>query len=159
MTGRVGLLGAMLAVLVGAAPAAAAPLKPCRDDKSARCGAIAVPVHRSDPQGPKLKVRFRVFPHSDRSRPALEPIVAAEGGPGYSTIGSASGYEFMLRPLLARRDLIVMDNRGTGSSGAAATCMRSAAVAASSGHGPTPTGRARPPMTWPPSSTAWRTRW
>jgi hypothetical protein len=37
MTGRVGLLGAMLAVLVGAAPAAAAPLKPCRDDKSARC--------------------------------------------------------------------------------------------------------------------------
>jgi pimeloyl-ACP methyl ester carboxylesterase len=118
MTGRVGFLGAMLAVLAGAAPAAAAPLKPCRDDKSARCGAIAVPVHRSDPQGPKLKVRFRVFPHSDRSRPALEPIVAAEGGPGYSTIGSASGYEFMLRPLLARRDLIVMDNRGTGSSGA-----------------------------------------
>ena|SRR5829696_4139756 len=107
----------MVVSLAVATPAGAAPPKPCRDDGSARCGAIEVPVHRSAPDGPKLKVRFRVLPRTDRSRPALEPIVAAEGGPGYSTIGSASGYEFMLRPLRARRDLIVMDNRGTGSSG------------------------------------------
>ena len=118
MGGRVGLLGVMLVSLTVATPAAAAPLKPCRDDRSARCGAIEVPVHRGAPDGPKLKVRFRVLPRTDRSRPALEPIVAAEGGPGYATIDSASGYDFMLRPLRARRDLIVMDNRGTGSSGA-----------------------------------------
>lgn len=118
MAGRVGLVGVMLVSLTVATPAAAAPLKPCRDDRSARCGAIEVPVHRSAPDGPKLKVRFRVLPRTDRSRPALEPIVAAEGGPGHATIDSASGYEFMLRPLRARRDLIVMDNRGTGSSGA-----------------------------------------
>jgi hypothetical protein len=91
MTGRAGLVGDA-GCARGAAPAAAAPLQPCRDDKSARCGAIAVPVHRSDPHGPKLKVRFRVFPRSDRSRPPAR----ADRGPGYSTIGSASGYEFML---------------------------------------------------------------
>jgi hypothetical protein len=77
MAGRVGLLGVVLVSLAVATPAAAAPLKPCRDDRTARCGAIAVPVHRSDPDRPKLKVRFRILPRTDRSRPALEPIVAA----------------------------------------------------------------------------------
>ena len=81
--------GVILALFAGVAPAAAAPLERCRDDKSARCGAIKVPVHRSEPQGPKLKVRFRVYPRTDRSRPALEPIVTAEGGPGYGSIDSA----------------------------------------------------------------------
>ena len=118
MTGRVGVTGVVLVLLAAAVPAAAAPLERCRDDRSARCGTIKVPVHRAEPQGPKLKVRFRVFRHRDRSRPALEPIVAVEGGPGYGSIDSASSFEFMLRPLLGRRDLIVVDNRGTGSSGA-----------------------------------------
>ncbi len=117
MWARVALLALMM-VGLAAGPAAAAPLKPCRDDKSARCGSIKVPLHRSEPRGPKLKVKFRVFPRSDRSQPELEPIVAAEGGPGYGSIGSADSFRFMLAPLLAQRDLIVMDNRGTGSSGA-----------------------------------------
>ena len=117
MTARVALSGLTLALLA-AAPAAAAPLERCRDDRSARCGTIKVPVHRSEPKGPKLKVRFRVFPRTDRSRPALEPIVAAEGGPGYSTIEAASSFRFMLGPLRKRHALILMDNRGTGASGA-----------------------------------------
>lgn len=119
MPARGALVALMLVLMtVLAAPAAAAPLERCKADKSARCGSMEVPLHRSKPQGPKLKVRFTVYPRSDRSRPALEPIVAAEGGPGYSTIESASSYRFMLGPLLARHDLIVMDNRGTGKSGA-----------------------------------------
>ena len=115
---RGALAGVILVLLTGVAPAAAAPLERCRDDKNARCGSIRVPVHRSEPQGPKLKVRFRVYPRTDRSRPALEPIVTAEGGPGYGSIDSASSYQFMLGGLLARHDLILVDNRGTGSSGA-----------------------------------------
>ena len=50
--------------------------------------------------------------------PALEPIVGAEGGPGYPSIDSAESYLFMLGGLHRRHDLIVMDNRGTGRSGA-----------------------------------------
>lgn len=115
---RGALAGVILALFAGVAPAAAAPLERCRDDKSARCGTIQVPVHRDEPQGPKLKVRFRVYPHTDRSRRALEPIVTVEGGPGYGSIDSASSYQFMLQPLLARHDMIVVDNRGTGRSGA-----------------------------------------
>ena len=66
----------------------------------------------------RLRVRFRVFPRTDRSRPALEPVVAVEGGPGYPSIDSAESYLFMLGPLRHRHDMIVMDNRGTGRSGA-----------------------------------------
>ncbi len=46
------------------------------------------------------------------------PIVAAEGGPGYGTIDSGAGYRFLLGPLGRDHDLILVDNRGTGRSGA-----------------------------------------
>ena len=107
-----------LAVLPQAAGAAAT--RPCQDDRTVRCGSISVPLLRAAPQGGgrTLRVHFRVYPRTQRSRPALEPIVAAEGGPGYPTIDSAGDYLFMLGPLHRRRDLIVMDNRGTGRSGA-----------------------------------------
>ncbi|MET0817835.1 MAG: alpha/beta fold hydrolase [Solirubrobacteraceae bacterium] len=112
-------LAALLVLLIVPAAARATDLPPkCPGDASARCGSVRVPLHRSDPGGEKLRVRYRVIPRSDRSRPAGTPIVATEGGPGYSTVESGAGYEFMLRPLLRARDLIVMDNRGTGRSGA-----------------------------------------
>ena len=59
---------------------------------------------------------FRVFPHTGTS--ASEPIVAMEGGPGYGSIDSADSYRFMLGSLLRTHDLILMDQRGTGASGA-----------------------------------------
>ena len=79
-----------------------------------------MPLYRGAPQGGggKLRIHFRVYPRTDRSRPALEPIVAVEGGPGYPSIESADGYLFMLGPLRRRHDMIVVDNRGTGRSGA-----------------------------------------
>lgn len=109
----------LLAAPPGAALAAPAT-KRCPDDRRARCGSVLVPLIRAAPGGGgrKLRVHFRVFPRTDRSAPALEPVVAAEGGPGYPSIGSADSYRFMLGSLRRRRDLIVMDNRGTGRSGA-----------------------------------------
>ena len=99
---------------------AASATKPCKDDRSVRCGSLRVPLLRGAPAGGgrTLRVHFRVFPRTQRDRPALEPIVAAEGGPGYASIDSAESYLFMIGPLRRRRDLIVMDNRGTGRSGA-----------------------------------------
>ena len=113
------LLAALLVLLIAPAAARATDLPPkCRGDAAARCGSVRVPLHRSDPGGEQIRVRYRVIPRRDRSRPAGTPIVATEGGPGYSTIESGAGYRFMLRPLLRTRDLILMDNRGTGGSGA-----------------------------------------
>jgi pimeloyl-ACP methyl ester carboxylesterase len=114
---------AAIVLCLGALPQAAeaaAATRPCRDERSARCGSLLVPLLRAAPQGggSTLRVHFRVFPRTRRGRPALEPIVAAEGGPGYPSIGSAGSYRFMLGSLRRRHDLIVVDNRGTGSSGA-----------------------------------------
>lgn len=77
-----------------------------------------MPLYWSRPSGPKLTVHFRVYLHTGHAAPALDPIVAMEGGPGYPSIGSAGGYLFMIGSLRRQHDLIVMDNRGTGTSGA-----------------------------------------
>ena len=113
---------AAMALFLAAFPqtAGAAATKPCKDDRTVRCGSLRVPLLRGAPDGGgrSLRVHFRVYPRTQRGRPALEPVVAAEGGPGYPTIDSAESYLFMLGPLRRRHDMIVMDNRGTGRSGA-----------------------------------------
>jgi hypothetical protein len=98
-------------LLAAAALAAALACSPV-----AQAASIRVPLDRGHPGLGKLTVRYAVIRHTDRSRPPLEPIVAFEGGPGYGSIGSASTYLFMLGKLHRRHDLIVMDQRGTGTS-------------------------------------------
>ena len=115
------LVGALVLIAGMPAAAGAQPVtKRCPDDPRARCGWVRVPLLRAAPDGGgrKLRIHFRVFRRTDRSRPALEPIVAVEGGPGYPSIGSAESYLFLLGPMRRRHDLIVVDNRGTGRSGA-----------------------------------------
>ncbi|HTG47747.1 MAG TPA: alpha/beta fold hydrolase [Actinomycetota bacterium] len=103
-----------------------APLPPgvtiaaCGPAHADRCGTIEVPLYRDGSSSRTIDVHFRVFEHTDRTAPVQEPIVAFEGGPGYSTIDSAPYYEFLFGPLLATHDLILMDQRGTGRSGAIA---------------------------------------
>jgi pimeloyl-ACP methyl ester carboxylesterase len=111
---------ALLALTAGAAPGAAsrapASLHPCKPGGRVLCGTIRVPLYRALPALGSLLVSFRMYPRTDPTAPALEPVVAMEGGPGYPSIGSASTYRFMLGPLNRRHDLIVMDQRGTGRS-------------------------------------------
>jgi pimeloyl-ACP methyl ester carboxylesterase len=45
-------------------------------------------------------------------------LVATEGGPGYAATGSREDYIALWTPLRASWDLLIMDNRGTGKSGA-----------------------------------------
>ena len=138
-------------------PAAPATAARAAAGSASRCTA---PI----PSGPRLTVRFRVYPRTDRARPAGEPIVAAEGGPGYGSIDSGAGYRFLLGPLRRDHDLILVDNRGTGRSGAI-DCPRLQAgkggytrnvgrCARQLGPRPTPTAPAPPPTTSPRSSTA-----
>lgn len=43
---------------------------------------------------------------------------AGEGGPGYASRGTRDSYVDLFDPLMDRRDLLIVDNRGTGDSGA-----------------------------------------
>ena len=93
--------------------------RPCGHVPDALCGTIRVPLYWSDPgRGAPITVHFRIYRHTDTADPALEPLVAFEGGPGYGSIGSADYYLFLQGSMHARHDLIVMDQRGTGTSGA-----------------------------------------
>ena len=119
------LVAAMVGlVLLPAARGAAAAgphvqLAPCGANPLVECGSIRVPLYWSRPgAGRPLTVRFRVYRHADPAAGSAEPIVAFEGGPGYPSIGSAGSYLFMLGPLHRAHDLIVMDQRGTGTSSA-----------------------------------------
>ena len=47
----------------------------------------------------------------------LGTIVGVEGGPGYSTTDSRDYFLELARPLMGRRDLLLVDARGTGLSG------------------------------------------
>jgi pimeloyl-ACP methyl ester carboxylesterase len=97
-----------------------AELKPCGSDvriKGLLCGSIAVPKFRSDPDRGNLEIGFAVRPRDDRSTPAEGTIFAVEGGPGYSTIGTANSYARLFGDLLEHRDLVLVDMRGTGRSG------------------------------------------
>jgi pimeloyl-ACP methyl ester carboxylesterase len=82
------------------------------------CGHIRVPFERADPSLGTTRVGFAVRPRDDGSRPSQGTIFAIEGGPGYSSTGSAKYYTRLFRDLLRRRELVLVDSRGTGISDA-----------------------------------------
>ncbi len=70
-----------------------------------------------DPAGDvpgSLSVGFAFLPAADASRPASGTLVPHEGGPGYSTTGTAVDYAAMYGPLLQHDNLLLVDQRGTG---------------------------------------------
>ena len=82
----------------------------------AYCGSLDRPLDPSGRVPGTIAVGFEFYPHTDHSQPALETMVATEGGPGYATTGSGPGYLQLFAPLHDRRDILFVDNRGTGKS-------------------------------------------
>jgi pimeloyl-ACP methyl ester carboxylesterase len=91
-------------------------LRPCRN-VPAYCGSLDRPL---DPTGVipgRVSVYFEFFPHPGQG-PAAGTLVATQGGPGYPATLSRDEYLALFKPLRRRRDVLIMDNRGTGRSGA-----------------------------------------
>jgi len=85
--------------------------------RSARCGAIEVLENPDRPASRKLEIHFAVIPATHgHTRP--DPIVPLLGGPGESAIDAAEWSVNRLEPMLNDRDLLLVDQRGTGQSGA-----------------------------------------
>ncbi len=78
------------------------------------CGSILRPWEPGNPAAGKVRVGFAFVPA--RRGPAIGTLVPHEGGPGYSTTGTGSSYAAMYGPLLERRNLLLVDQRGTGLS-------------------------------------------
>ncbi len=130
LVSAVALFAALSGAALASAPAPASrptllthsPLRRCDlgQPRPFRCGSIAVPANRRQPDGRKLHVGFAVRRHTDLRHRSLGTIIGVEGGPGYAATDQpyASSLIAVLRPLLRRRDLVLIDARGTGTSGA-----------------------------------------
>ena len=91
-------------------------LRHCLDDYY--CGTLRVALDPADHVPGKIDIAFAWLPRSNRNAQSAGTIVAVEGGPGYPSIGSRSLYRGLYAPLLRTRDLLLVDNRGTGESAA-----------------------------------------
>jgi pimeloyl-ACP methyl ester carboxylesterase len=81
------------------------------------CGTVERPL---DPLGTvpgTIPVYFEFYPHRDPGN-AAGTLIATEGGPGYPATLSRAAYLALFAPLRADHDVLIMDNRGTGRSGA-----------------------------------------
>src|SRR5512132_468815 len=119
------LLAAITAVGLPPGPAAAQEedgqlvvgrlhLDPCQDVEGAWCGNLRVPFDRADPAAGTIPINFEWYPAEQAS---VGTIVAMEGGPGYPSTGSRDYYLELFAGLQGSRNLLLVDNRGTGASG------------------------------------------
>lgn len=105
-----------LAALALAGPAAA--LSPCHLPRLAErveCGVVEVPEDRSKPGGRRIPIHFARIPAS--ARPAApDPLLVLAGGPGQAATDYATMLSGAFREARKRRDVLLIDQRGTGRS-------------------------------------------
>lgn len=124
---RAGLAGALAVAVVfgvlaacGGESSTELALEACTvDGQAARCGTLFVPEDRSGSGDRQLPIRVVVFPAAD-SDPQGDPVVWFAGGPGDSAVDTISRVRPLLAPNNSSRDLVFIEQRGTGES--AMTC-------------------------------------
>jgi len=78
------------------------------------CDVVRVPLDWRNPSAGTIAIRFEWIPA--RYPGATRTIVAQDGGPGFPSTGSGDAYVRLFGPLLRDRNLLMMDERGTGGS-------------------------------------------
>ncbi|WP_418317850.1 alpha/beta hydrolase [Piscinibacter sakaiensis] len=109
----------LLALTAGAAAAdAAGEPTPCRlpgVKHQVWCGSVQRPLDPQRPDGPQIEVAYALVPALAR-RKLPDPVVLLAGGPGQSAMSLAGAVLPLLQRLNNRRDLLFVDQRGTGRS-------------------------------------------
>jgi pimeloyl-ACP methyl ester carboxylesterase len=91
-------------------------LEACGHDH-AYCGSMDRALDPTGTTHGRIAIHFEYYRHT-KPGSALGTLVATEGGPGYPATLSRADYLSLLGPLLKDHDFVLMDNRGTGGSGA-----------------------------------------
>ncbi|MGI9222422.1 MAG: alpha/beta hydrolase [Woeseiaceae bacterium] len=124
---RAVLLGFLL--LAGTAtaqsgPAATLELTDCRISAgpgspgiAARCGNFVRPLDPGDESLGSIELKVAVIP-ALTLEPAGDPFVPVAGGPGQSTIAFYAGWAKAFERIRQKRDIVLLDQRGTGESAA-----------------------------------------
>jgi len=84
-------------------------------DLDVLCGYVEVLENRTRPQGRRIPLHF-VRVTATGKNPAPDPLVFLAGGPGQGSTPAAMGQVLRNSDRLTRRDLLIVDQRGTGRS-------------------------------------------
>ena len=106
--------------VLGTGVAGAQTLTDCRIPglrHSVQCGVTQRALDPARPDGPKIDVHFVVVPAMAR-RKLPDPVFLLAGGPGQSAIDLAPQMMPLFSRLNNRRDIVFVDQRGTGKSAA-----------------------------------------
>jgi pimeloyl-ACP methyl ester carboxylesterase len=95
-----------------ASPTPAIATSACPAPRPARCLHVVVPLDRSGKLPGAVRIRAARVPTRNAFRP---PLVGLTGGPGQAGVIFASTYDYIIPR--GARDLVVLDQRGTGASG------------------------------------------
>ena len=88
----------------------------------AQCATLRVPADPDAPDGERLELAVARIP-ALATTPLPDPIVLIQGGPGGSSIELYLSMRGALTGLRRNRDIIVMDQRGTGGSMQGLSCV------------------------------------
>jgi pimeloyl-ACP methyl ester carboxylesterase len=87
----------------------------------ARCGVLKVPEDPARPDGPSIEL-FVAHVAAQSATPRADPLLLIAGGPGQSTVDFYLQLRGAFEPARRERDLILVDQRGTGRSAAGFGC-------------------------------------
>jgi pimeloyl-ACP methyl ester carboxylesterase len=93
-------------------------LEPCEVrgiEGNVKCGTLEVFENRATKKGRKIRLKVLVLPATGPNR-ASDPIFYIPGGPGSSATEDAPGVARQFAKIRERRDLVFLDQRGTGES-------------------------------------------
>jgi pimeloyl-ACP methyl ester carboxylesterase len=113
--------GARAAPAARLASSAARPqlvLAPCQLpglERPARCGTLEVFENRQTRRGRRIGIRVAVLP-ATAPVPAPDALFIIVGGPGQSAVATAKAFSGIFAGVLAERDIVLVDQRGTGGS-------------------------------------------
>jgi pimeloyl-ACP methyl ester carboxylesterase len=95
------------------------PLQPCKPpglDDELLCGKLTVFENRETRSGRTIDLNVAVVPALEPSSPAEAPLFDLAGGPGVASTGAADFYAKDGKEYRRHRDVVLVDQRGTGSS-------------------------------------------
>jgi len=110
----------LLLLNIGPALGQALGFAPCQVQKrsvsvDAECAVLSRPENPANPTGPKVDVHVAKFP-ARTPEPAADAFTIIQGGPGMSSIDLYLSMQGVFAGIQAKRDILVIDQRGTGRS-------------------------------------------
>jgi pimeloyl-ACP methyl ester carboxylesterase len=124
LLGALGVAQALVQAQAQPAPAPGIQFSPCQLEDAAHfsvlvaeCGTLEVAENPAAPAGRKIKLHIARVPAINR-RKAEDPLFILAGGPGMAASTMYAGTAAAFARIQRNRDIVLVDQRGTGQSNA-----------------------------------------